>query len=192
MDTLFPVYPTQIKMINSDIGLKTINGVVIYFNSGGPIFQHSKEDYQSFRFITSQMIELKIVRQVEIIEFFGVSKESVIRWSRIYRNKGANGFFGVKKFSKQGNVLTDEVIVKVQGLLNECKSPKEIGEILSIKSDTIQKAIKSGRLTRSESNSIDSTEGMTQGERSRQDIEASIGVGCTNETGRIIAAIKKK
>ena len=94
---LFPVYPSDIKMINSKIGVKTIGEKILYFNESGLIYQHDTNDYQSFRFITSQMIELKIVRNTEVISFFQVSKESVNRWLRTYRTKSAKGFFGTKK-----------------------------------------------------------------------------------------------
>jgi len=173
--------------------IKTIDEKVIYFNSGGPIYEHLKDDYQNFRFISSQMIALKQVQQVEIIKFFNVSKESVIRWSRKYKEKGAKGFFGTKEVSKRGNILTDAVLIQVQGLLNIGKSLKEIGDLLDIKPDTLQKAVQSGRLTRLVlSQEIIETTGKTQSERSKEDIKASLGVGCTNEQGRIDAIVKKK
>lgn len=192
MQTFFPVYPADTKMINSKIGIKTIEGMVLYFNADSPIYQHDKDDYQSFRYITSQMIELKTVRQIDIISFFKVSKESVIRWSKIYRQKGGKGFFGTKKFEKCGNVLTKEILPEIQGYLNQGKTVKEIGEELSIKPDTIQKGIQTGRLKRPVITAPSVKTEKTQGERSRQDSEASLGVGCTNEIGRTEAALKKK
>ena len=192
MQTFFPVYPSDTKMINSKIGIKILQDKALYFNGDGPIYQHDKEDYQSFRYITSQMIELNTVRQTEVISFFKVSKESVIRWSKIYRQKGAKGFFGTKKFEKRGNVLTKELLPEIQGFLNQGKTLKEIGEDLSIKPDTIQKGIQTGRLTRPVITAPSVKTEKTQGERSLQDSQATLGVGCTNEIGRIEAALKKK
>ncbi len=190
--TLFPVFPTDVKMINSKIGVKIIGETVFYFNEGGVFFQHDKNDYQSFRFITSQMIVLKIVRQVEVINFFEVSKESVIRWWRTYRDKGANGFFGTKKVSKRGNILTPEVITEIQGKLNLGESVKSIGEGIGIKPDTIQKAIQAGRLTKPAIENLPTSPAKTQSQRSVEDSAAVLGVGCTNEEGRMDAAQKKK
>jgi len=192
-DTLFPVYPADTKMINSNIGIKTVGLKVMYFNSGGPIYEHDTADYQSFRYITSQMIALNQVRQVEIIAFFKVSKESVIRWSKKYREKGAKGFFGTKKVSKRGNVLTETVLQQAQDMLNRGKTLIEIGQELNIKPDTLQKGIQSGRLTRPARPevTIENT-GKTQSQRSVEDINAQLGVGCTNEQGRIEAIVKKK
>lgn len=190
--TFFPVFPEDTKMINSDIGIKNIGGKIIYFNGGMPIHQHLKDDYKSFRFITSQMIDLETVRHVEIISAFKVSKESVNRWLRIYRQEGASGFFQKKKVVKRGTVLTDDVLPQAQGLLNLGKTPKEIGEDMGIKPDTIQKAINSHRLTKSAVASPMLMKEKTQSERSKEDSAAALGVGCTNVEGRIEAITKKK
>ena len=190
--TFFPVFPEDTKMINSDIGLKKIGEKILYFNGGMPMYQHHKDDYQSFRYITSQMIDLKTVRHVEIVSTFQVSKESVNRWLRIYRQEGASGFFQKKKVVKQGSVLTDDVLPKAQGLLNLGKTSKETGEELNIKPDTIQKAISSNRLTRSAVPSPILMNEKTQSERSKEDSAAALGVGCTNVEGRIGAILKKK
>jgi len=190
--TFLPVYPKDTKMINSDIGIKNIGEKILYFNGGMPIYQHHVNDYKSFRYITSQMIDLKTVRHVEIISSFKVSKESVNRWLRIYRQEGAIGFFREKKVTKKGTTLTDDMLLKAQALLNFGKTPKEIGEELDIKPDTIRKAINSHRLTKTVMPSAIQKNEKTQSERSREDITAALGVGCTNVEGRIDAIIKKK
>jgi len=179
-------------MINSEIGVKTINDTVYYFNGSMPIYQHHRNKYKSFRFITSQLIALNNAKQSEIIQAFKVSKESVKRWVKIYREKEEEGFFGTRKGRKGGNVLNEEMLVKVQERLNIGKMPKEIEDELGIKADTIRKAINSGRLSRLEIKTKPSTEEKTKSERSKQDSEAPLGVGCTNTVGRIDAVIKKK
>lgn len=190
--TFLPVFPEDAKMINSDIGLKKIGEKILYFNGGMPIYQHHVDDYKSFRYITSQMIDLKTVRHVEIISSFKVSKESVNRWLRIYRQEGGIGFFRQKKVIKHGTILTDDVLIEVQALLNLGKMPKEIGEELNLKPDTIQKAISSHRLTKSAIPSAILKNEKTQSERSKEDSSAALGVGCTNVEGRIEAIVKKK
>jgi len=100
-NTLFPVYPTDARFINQDIAVKTIGEKIYYFNGAGPFYHHNKDNYKSFRFITSQMIELENVKQVEIVKAFKVSKESVKRWVKIYRTKGEAGFFGTRTAKKK-------------------------------------------------------------------------------------------
>jgi len=189
--TLFPVFPTEIKMINHKIGVKPIGDKILYFNGGGVMYEHEKDDYESFRYISSQMIILQSVRQKDVIKFFKVSKSSVIRWQRIYKQKGAKGFFGTKKVKKGGNVLTPEVLLQVQKNLNLGKAVKEIGEYFEIKPDTIIKAIQSGRLSKPDIEPVLPIEAKTQSQRNQLDIIAPLGVGCTNEEGRM-NAVKKK
>jgi len=190
--TFFPVFPPDTKMINSDIGIKTVGEMILYFNGGMPVYQHRTDDYKSFRYITSMMIDLKNVSHEDIISTFKVSKESVNRWLRIYREEGGSGFFQEKKSTKRGTKLTDEVLLKVQELLNLGKTPKAIGEELDIKRDTIQKAISAHRLTKPVVLAGLFENEKTQSERSKEDCAATLGVGCTNVEGRIEAITKKK
>ena len=107
VQTCLPIYPEGIKMINSSVGVKNIKDVgIVYFNHAGPFYKHQPDDYKSFRFITSQMMDLKQVRQVDVIKFFKISKESAKRWLKAYRNKGATEFFKPKNTRKKGTILT--------------------------------------------------------------------------------------
>ncbi|GAH31048.1 unnamed protein product, partial [marine sediment metagenome] len=126
-DTLFPVFPPDSRYINSKIAIKIIKDSIYYFNGEMPIYHHHKDDYQSFRYITSQIVDLGIAKQMEIVRTFKVSKESVKRWVKTYREKGGNGFFNTRTGKKKGNVLTDDILGKVQSELNLGKLPKAIG-----------------------------------------------------------------
>ena len=143
-----PIFPSDIKYINSNIGVKTIEDSVYYFNGSMPIYHHNKDDYKSFRYITSQIIVLGNANQVEIRKAFEVSKESIKRWVKVYRNKGADGFFGTKNVRRKGKVLDDQTIITAQSMLNVLKTPKEIETKLGVKQDTLRKAIRDGRLIR--------------------------------------------
>ena len=113
-----PIFPSGVKYINASIGVKTQEDIVYYFNGSMPIYKHHKDDYKSFRFITSQMIELGNARQVEVKAAFEVSIESVKRWTKVYREKGPGGFFEKKKRTRKGRVLSDQMIIEAQSMLN--------------------------------------------------------------------------
>jgi transposase len=195
-----PIFPSGVKYINANIGVKTQEDIVYYFNGSMPIYKHHKDDYKSFRFITSQMIELGNARQVEVKAAFEVSIESVKRWTKVYREKGADGFFGKKIVTRKGRVLFDQVIIDAQGMLNALKTPKEIEEELGVKRDTLLKAIRDGRLLRPEGKLPEPEEeqsslgrqASSKSSRSIADSEAPMGIATTNTVGRIAAAIKKK
>ncbi|RLD54072.1 MAG: hypothetical protein DRJ01_18540 [Bacteroidetes bacterium] len=187
-----PIFPADVKYINSNIGVQTKENDVYYFNGMMPIYHHNKDDYKSFRYVTSQMVVLGNAKQVEIIKAFGVSKESVKRWVKVYRNEGSTGFFGTKKGRRKGKVLDDQTIINAQAMLNVMKTSKEIEDELGIKQDTLRKAIKSGRLIKLEGELIEPSQVTTKSDRSKEDSKAPMGVATTNTVGRIEAVTKKK
>ena len=88
-----PFFPDDIELINMHIGVQKKNGIVYYFNGMMPVFQHPEEDLSSFRLFTSQLVVNGNVKQVDIVDAFGVSSISVKRWVKKYREKGAEAFF---------------------------------------------------------------------------------------------------
>jgi len=67
--------------------------------------------------VTSQLIDSGTCRQVDILNAFGVSKSSVIRALRKFREQGAEGFFSPPPTRHGGKVLTKEVLEAGQQLL---------------------------------------------------------------------------
>lgn len=187
-----PIFPENVVYINSNIGVQTKGNNVYYFNGMMAIYHHKKDDYRSFRYITSQIVFLGNAKQVEIIKVFGVSKESVKRWVKVYRNEGSTGFFGTRKGRRKGRVLDEQTTINVQGMLNVKKTPKEIEEELGIKPDTLRKAIRDGRLVKLEGELIETQQVITKSDRSKEDSKAPMGVATTNTVGRIEAVTKKK
>ncbi len=144
---LFPVFPEDVEYLNSNIAIKTIGNEIFYFNGAMSFYKHKKDNYQSFRFISSQLYVLGNAKQTEIVKFFKVSPESVKRWVKVYRKEVEAVFFKSKKGNKKGHVLTKDVLVKIQTQLNIGATPGTIGKELAIKTDTIRKAIGDGRLS---------------------------------------------
>lgn len=91
--TRLPFFPEEITLINTYIGFQKKNGTVYYFNGAMPVFQHPEKDYASFRLFTSQLVVNGNVKQAEIVRAFSVSKISVKRWVKKYREGGAEAFF---------------------------------------------------------------------------------------------------
>lgn len=94
---LLPIFSEEVTMITRYIGVKKEGNKVYYFNGLMPIFQHSVDDLDSFRFITSQLIINGNCKQRDIIECFGVSESSVKRWAKRYRESDDLGDFVSKK-----------------------------------------------------------------------------------------------
>ncbi len=144
---LLPMFPYEATSINPLLGFCRKDDMVYYFNGMMPIFSHAVTDLNSFRLITSQLIVNKVATQRDIIDAFGVSPISIKRYVKIYRQEGAKGFFKPRK-GRGSNVLTAEVLLKIQGNLNEGRSVRSICEEMGLKADTVNKAIRDGRLHR--------------------------------------------
>jgi transposase-like protein len=149
---LLPIFPYEATSINHLLGFCRKDDMVYYFNGMMPIFSHHVEDVRSFRLIASQLVENGVASQAEIVRAFGVSKISVKRYVKCYREEGIAGFFSPRR-TRSAAVLTSDVLRSVQKSLDNGEEVSSICKELSLKADTVNKAIRDGRLHRAEKKS---------------------------------------
>ena len=140
-----PIFPEGMAMINANLGVMTQDETVTYIYGSLPIFSHAVDDVKTFRMITSQLYVNGSAKQAEICRTFGVSRISVKRSVKLYREKGIAGFFE-KPRQRGPAVLTPPVLEKVQTMLDLEQSIPEIAHELGLKADTLRKAVSSGKL----------------------------------------------
>ena len=132
-----PLIPNGATPINNVLSVAKENGRCFYFCGIHPVFFHDEDDRRSFRMYTAQAVCQGMCRQVEIVRAFGVSKNSVNRCVKKYREEGAGAFFAPRKGHK-GSVLTDEVKARAQELFNLGKSKGEVAGELGVKYDPLR------------------------------------------------------
>ena len=140
-----PIFPEGSTLINQNLGFVTQDNTVTYIYGSLPIFSHDVDDIRTFRMFTSQLYVNGSASQAEIHRAFGVSRISIKRGVKLYREKGAAGFFAEPK-RRGPAVLTAPVLQKIQELLDADQSIPEIAEELTLKADTIRKAVHAGKL----------------------------------------------
>ena len=140
-----PIFPAAVTAINQQVAVSCESGKVVYVHGLLPVFQHEREDLSSFRLFTSQMIANGSVRHSEIARTFGVPLATVKRYVKLYREKGAAGFYAPRR-RRSAVVLTAEVKAQAQARLQEGQSVAAVGKALSILPDTLRKAIGAGHL----------------------------------------------
>ena len=140
-----PIFPEGSTSINQNIAFVKQDNTITYIYGSLPVFSHDVDDMKTFRMFTSQLYVNGSASQAEICRAFGVSKISVKRSVKLYREKGMAGFF--EKPNRRGPaVLTPEVLTTVQEMLDdECNIP-DISRELDLKADTLRKAVKAGKL----------------------------------------------
>jgi transposase len=110
-----------------------------------PVFVHEESDLDSFRMITAQFCVNGNAKQADISRAFGVSKISLKRAVKRYREQGPKGFYTPRK--RRGSaVLTPPVLAEAQQLLDEGLETSEVADRLDVKRDTLSKAVRAGRL----------------------------------------------
>ena len=140
-----PMFPVGVTPVTALLSFIKEDGDITYFNGSLPVFSHTEEDTRSFQMITAQFCVNGHNRQAEIARAFGVTKISVKRSVKRYREQGPGGFYQPRK-RRGAAVLTPAVIEQVQQLLDEQEEIADIALKLDLKPDTLAKAIRAGRL----------------------------------------------
>jgi transposase-like protein len=140
-----PIFSVGTTLINANLGFLKNDGTVTYIYGSLPVFSHDVDDMRAFRMFTSQLYINGSASQSEICRAFGVSKKSVMRSVKLYREKGVAGFFAEPN-RRGAAVLTPAVLAEIQGMLDADRSIPEIARELNLKADTLHKAAKAGKL----------------------------------------------
>jgi transposase-like protein len=145
---LLPIFPDEIRLINSLIGFVKKDGYVYYFNGQMPIFHHPVDDINSFKMFVSQLYLCGNASQSDIVRAFGISKSSIKRWVKKYNEGGASAFFN-KTVHRTPRVLTPQKIAEIQSLLDSEEEVDYISKLTGVKKGTILKGIQKNKLHKS-------------------------------------------
>src|SRR5215510_5080988 len=140
-----PIFPDGVTYITNHLAFRGQDSEDTYFNGHMPVFSHAETDVATFRMNTSQFCVSGHVKQSDIIRAFGVTSISVKRSVKIYREKGPKGFYA-PRVMRGAAVLVDDVVSEIEGRLAGGATPAEVANELGVKLNTIQKAIREGRI----------------------------------------------
>ena len=185
MQQILPLIPSGATKVNEKLSCVLECGHMRYFLYMIEIGFHRDDDRSSFKHKICELILSGVCRNVEVIRAFGISPTSLKRWLRDYSEKGS-GVFYRERGTRGGAVLTDDVLLHAQILLDQGLTRNEVAKKLTVSCDVIRKAVKDGRLRMSQSVRESA---MTRTERSAQDADCELGVGCVRTTERILASI---
>lgn len=187
--TLLPLIPPGSPRINDYVSVYRDEASWSYFIGMYCTYRHRCGDLRLFRLTVAQLIDAGCCRPCEVIRAFGVSKSSVLRAVRRYREEGLDGFIKPRRRGGMGRVLTKEVLGEAQLLLNAGSPARKVAEELDVEYDTLRKAITDGRLQKPKQ----AGQGTTKSERSVEDADAAegFGTGCTRVGERMLAALGK-
>src|SRR6202035_4763996 len=140
-----PMFPAGVTHITDELAFERRDGKIAYFNGHMPVFAHAENDVATFRMITSQFCVSGYVKQSEIVRAFGVTPISVKRSVKTFREKGPKAFYAPRP-TRGAAVLVEDVIAKAEELFADGASTSEVANQLDVKLNTLQKAIRAGRI----------------------------------------------
>ena len=85
------------------------------------------------------------VKQAQLARAFGIPLVTVKRAVKRYRDDGPRAFYAERK-TRGAAVLTEPVLAVAQRLLDDGLSVKDVAARLELKSDTLDKAVRAGRV----------------------------------------------
>lgn len=141
-----PMFPAGITHITDELAFERRDGTVTYFTGQMPVFRHAADDQRTFRMIVSQFVVNGNARQSEIARAFGIALVNVKRAVRRYREQGPAGFYSPRRGRRGPAVLTPAVVARLQDLLDAGVAAAQAARELTLKPDTVRKAIAAGRV----------------------------------------------
>jgi hypothetical protein len=150
MQLQLPLFPKEATFISDCLGVYEREGLVQYILNGLPVYSHPVNDYNSFRFITSNFIVQGNCLKSEVERCFHVSPESVTKWHKKFVEVGGDAFFGddARKGGKSHKIIGD-VRLRIQSKLDKGQSNLSIAKEEGLRESAIRYAIKVGHLKKS-------------------------------------------
>lgn len=146
MQMQLPIFPSSTKLINSSIGIFEKDDFVYYLHNGSPIHCHARNDLNSYRYITAELVVTGLCKPSEIAKAIGVSNRNIQRYSKSLREKGANWFFNREEKRGRAHKLTDEVLKDAQKMIDEFYSVNDVARLLGVTEGALRYHIKKGNI----------------------------------------------
>jgi len=146
MQLLLPLFPKETTLINPSVGVYEQAGMIQYLVNGLPVYSHSKDNNDAFRFITSNFINQGLCRKVDIERAFGVSEDSVSRAYKKYLAHGEAGFFGPDSRHGTAHKIIGARRESIQAKLDTGQSVYSIAKEEGVRESAIRYGVKQGYL----------------------------------------------
>jgi len=146
MQMQLPIFPSETKLINSSTGVFEKEDFVYYLHNGSPVYCHDKNDLNSYRYITANLIVTGLCRSSEIAKVLGVSNRNIQRYAKRLRENGSNWFFNREENRGQCYKLNEDSLKEAQELIDNFYSIKDTARILGVSDGALRYHITKGRL----------------------------------------------
>jgi len=146
MQMQLPIFPQTTKLINSNVGFFENDDFVYYLHNGSPIYCHEKNDLNSYRYITANLVMTKLCSPSDISNALGVSSRNIQRYAKTLREKGTDWFFQKQEKRGDAHKLTDDMLRDAQKMINDFYSVVDVARLLGVTEGALRYHIKKGNI----------------------------------------------
>ena len=133
-----PIFPENTKMINSSVGFFAKDDFVFYLHNGSPVYCHSKDDLNTYRYIMANLTTTGLCTIAELSRALGVQVKNIQRYKKALEEKGTSWFFNREDDRGQCHKMKEEKLQAAQNLLNEGYSQKGTAKQLGVSEGAIR------------------------------------------------------
>lgn len=146
MQMQLPIFPASTTLINSNVGFFQKDDFVYYLHNGSPIYCHEKNDLNSYRYITANLVVTKLCAPGEIAKALGVSSRNIQRYAKTLREKGTDWFFQREEKRGDAHKLTAEKLQEAQKMIDDFYSVVDVAKQLGVTEGALRYHIKKGTI----------------------------------------------
>ena len=119
MQMQLPIFPQSTTLVNANVGFFEKDDFVYYLHNGSPIYCHQKNDLNSYRYITANLVVTNLCSPSELARALAVNPRNIQRYAKSLREKGADWFF--QRVEKRGDAhkLTSEKLDQAQQRIDD-------------------------------------------------------------------------
>ena len=161
---------------------------VTWFHGLNVINRHRRDDQNEYRLEIARLCANGSVKQSAMARATGLHKNTVMSYVGRLLSCGGSSFYCAPPV-RGGAVLTDEKLRECQELLGQGRSRSETARIAGVKKNTLEKAIRDGRLTQPRAQLRQ--DGSLPSDRKGASLAAAplMGMGCTAIVERMAASV---
>jgi hypothetical protein len=148
MQHQLPIFPETTKLVNASIGIYNKDGFVYYLHNGSPVFCHSKEDRNSYRYILANLVVNGLCNATELGHAIGVNVRNVQRYAIALREHGMGFFFNREETRGQCHKFTSPIKDQAQSMLDNGDSQLHIAKTLGLSESAIRYHLGKGNLVK--------------------------------------------
>jgi transposase len=146
MQMQLPIFPQSTTLVNPTIGFFEKDDFVYYLHNGSPIYCHQKDDLNSYRYITANLVVTKLCSPGELATALGVNNRNIQRYAKTLREKGTDWFFQREQKRGDAHKLTAEKLQQAQQMLDDSCAVAEAARLLGVTEGALRYHIRKGSL----------------------------------------------